>query len=175
MRFVIPAILAAALPSLAAAQSFDGLSVGGQLSYGDAETEGPALSGEDVLYGLRAYYDADLGNFLLGGGLQYDGSEIDLDGAATIDSVLRLAARAGVAPGDMYFYGTAGFAQASTSGAADPGDSDGFFIGVGYEDYIADQVTVGAEVLYHQFNDFDNIDTLEADVTTVGVNVNYRF
>lgn len=152
-----------------------GLSVGGQLSYGDVTTTGPELEGDGALYGLRAYYDYDLGNVIVGGGLQYDAANIDLGGAAEISDVLRLAGRVGAGSGRNWYYGTAGFAQASLDdGTASPGNSNGYFLGAGYETFVTDQVTVGAEVLYHQFEDFD-IDTLDADVTTAGLSVNYRF
>ncbi|MEM1151573.1 MAG: outer membrane beta-barrel protein [Pseudomonadota bacterium] len=174
MLKLLPALALLAFPGIAAAQSFDGPSVGLQLSYGDADTSGPSLDGEDTLIGLRAYYDVDFGNFIAGGGLQYDSTEIDLDGVADVDDVFRLGARVGVANGPAYFYGTAGFAQASTSGPADAGDSDGYFVGAGAEAFVADNITVGGEILYHEFEDFD-IGSLEAEVTTIGFNVNYRF
>ena len=74
-----------------------GFSTGIQLAYGDAETSGAvSLEGDGPLVGLRAYYDYDFGDFVLGGGLQFDGADIDLGGGTTIESVIRLAARVGV-------------------------------------------------------------------------------
>ncbi|MEM1237863.1 MAG: outer membrane beta-barrel protein [Pseudomonadota bacterium] len=177
MRIALPVVFALALPGVAAAQSYEGFSVGGQLSYGDAETSGAAeVDGDDVLYGLRAYYDADLGSVLVGGGLQYDFTDIDLDGAASADSVLRVAGRVGTVVSDWYVYGTAGYVELyMDEGTVDTGDSDGYFIGIGYEDYLTDTLTVGAELLYHDFSGFDDIDTLDAEVTTLGVSLNYRF
>lgn len=170
-----PAPIVPTAPFPAQGRDWSGFSVGGQLSYGDVSTDGPELDGEGLLYGLRAYYDYDFGNFILGGGLQYDAADIDLDGVAAVDNVLRLGARVGASLGDNWVYGTAGFAQAYTDpDAADPGSSDGYFAGLGYEVAVTDTVTVGAELLYHEFDSFD-IDTLEADVTTLGVSANYRF
>jgi len=168
-----PAVPIAPVPT--AAYDWSGFSVGGQLSYGDVSTEGPELDGDGLLYGLRAYYDYDFGNFIVGGGLQYDAADIDLDGVAAVDNVLRVGARIGAGSGQNWYYGTAGFAQAFTDpDAADPGSSEGYFAGVGYEVALTDSFTVGAELLYHEFDDFD-IDTLEADVTTLGLSANYRF
>ena len=177
MRILQTLLLATALPSFAAAQSYDGFSVGGQLSYGDAETSGAAdLDGEDFLFGLRAYYDFDTGaGFLIGGGLQYDTTDIDLDWLASVDDVFRVAIRGGAEAGGIYYYGTVGYVQASTSGDADAGDGEGYFVGAGLETFVADQVTVGGEILYHEIDGFDNIDTLDAEVLTIGANVNYRF
>ena len=170
-----PAPIVPTAPTPTAAYDWSGFSVGGQLSYGDVDTTGPDLDGEGLLYGVRAYYDYDFGNFIVGGGLQYDAADIDLDGVAAIDNVLRVGARVGAASGQNWYYGTAGFAQAYTDAdAADPGSSEGYFAGVGYEVAFTDTFTIGAELLFHEFDDFD-IDTLEADVTTVGVSANYRF
>ncbi|MEL6915285.1 MAG: porin family protein [Pseudomonadota bacterium] len=174
MRIFAMAALAAFLPGLAAAQSFSGPSVGAQVSFGDVETENPALEGDDLLFGVRAYFDADLGGFLLGGGLQYDTAEIELgDGVVDVEAVFRLGARGGIQSGKNYFYGTGGFAQAYLSEDS-IGDSGGYFIGVGYEGFVTDNITAGAEVLFHRFEDFD-LEGLEADVVTVGATVNYRF
>ncbi|WP_147127215.1 outer membrane protein [Shimia ponticola] len=162
-------------PPLPARYDWTGFSIGGQLSFGDVNTDGPELDGEDALYGFRAYYDYDFGNFIAGGGLQYDAADIDLDGVAAIESVLRLGGRVGVGSGQNWYYGTAGFARADTdAGAADPGSSNGYFIGAGYEVALSDTFTIGAEILYHEFDDFD-IDTLEAEATTIGLSANYRF
>ncbi|MEM8579560.1 MAG: outer membrane beta-barrel protein [Pseudomonadota bacterium] len=171
----LAAAFALALPSVAAAQSFEGPSVGLQLSYADAETSGPALDGDDPLFGLRAYYDWDLGDYVIGTGLQYEAGDVGLTGGvATIDDVFRLAGRVGITRGPGYYYVTAGYAYADTSGPAAAGSSDGYFIGIGYEGFVSDQVTLGAELLYHEFDSFD-IPTLEADVTTLNLSVNYRF
>jgi len=158
---------------VAAAGTWTGFSVGGQLGYGDVSTSGPALGGSDYTYGLRAYYDYDFGDFIVGGGLQYDNTDIDLGGVTSVDSVTRLGLRAGVDLGQNWVYGTVGLAQARTSNPA-VGNSDGWFAGVGYEVFVANNVTVGAEVLYHEFDDFD-LPGLEADATTAAVSVNFRF
>ncbi|MEM8592866.1 MAG: outer membrane beta-barrel protein, partial [Pseudomonadota bacterium] len=120
-KFLLCAALCA-FPGLATAQDFTGPSIGLQLSYGDVDTDGPDLDGDDILYGVRAYYDVEMGNgFIVGAGLQFDGADIDLDSdtlgddIAEIDDVFRIGARGGVVAGTIYYYGTAGYADASTS------------------------------------------------------------
>lgn len=173
---VEPAPAPAIIPVAPAGTDWTGFSIGAQLGYIDVDTDGAAeLDGDDILYGVRAYYDYDFGNFILGGGVQYDFTSVDLDGAAEVDAVLRIGARAGVDLNQNWIYGTAGYARVETdAGAVDPGDSDGFFVGAGYEVFVTDAVTLGAEVLYHEFEDFD-IDGLDADATTASVSVNFRF
>lgn len=152
-----------------------GFSLGGQFGYGEAYTDDPDLYGEDALYGLRAYYDYDFGNYVLGGGLQYDETDMSLDGAATLDSVLRIGGRAGAKYQDSLFYGTAGYAKAFTEDdAVSVGDSNGYFVGIGAESMIAPNVSVGTEILHHRFEDFD-VNGLEAQANTANIFVNYRF
>lgn len=160
-------------PAAPAGTDWTGPSVGLQLGYGDVSTTGPTLDGDDVLFGLRAYYDYDFGDFILGGGLQYDATDLDIGGATTLDAVTRVGLRGGVDLGNSWLYGTAGWAQAQTSAAA-VGDSDGWFAGLGYEVFVTDSVTVGAEILHHEFDDFD-LGGLEAEATTAAVSVNFRF
>ncbi|MDA0924279.1 MAG: porin family protein, partial [Proteobacteria bacterium] len=54
------------------------------------------------------------------------------------------------------------------------GDSDGWFAGLGYEMLVTDMISVGAELLYHEFDSFDLVG-LAADATTAAVSVNFRF
>ncbi|ETW13726.1 hypothetical protein ATO8_06836 [Roseivivax marinus] len=152
---------------------FSGLSVGGQIGYGNIETENPELEGDGGLYGLRSYYDFDFGSTVAGLGLQYDRGDIDLDGAANAEGVLRVGPRLGYDFGRTMVYGTGGYAKAYTDDDA-VGDSDGYYVGLGTETFLTENVTAGAEVLYHEFDDFDN-GGLEADATTANINVNYRF
>ena len=169
-----PAPVTVAPAPVVSTMDWTGPSVGVQLGYGDVSTSGAAsLDGDDVLYGLRAYYDFDFGDYILGGGLQYDTTDIALGNVTTVDSVTRIGARAGIDLGQNWAYGTAGWARAETSNAV-VGDSDGWFAGVGYEVFVADNVTLGAEVLYHEFDDF-NLAGLEAEATTAAVSVNFRF
>jgi opacity protein-like surface antigen len=160
-------------PPIQFGTDFTGPSIGLQLGYADLSTSGPALEGDDVLLGLRAYYDFDFGNFILGGGLQYDTTNLDIGGVATLDAITRLGLRGGIDLTDDWVYGTAGWASAQTSGGG-VGDSDGWFAGVGYEMLLTDTMSLGGEVLYHEFNDFDLVG-LEAQATTAAVSVNFRF
>ncbi|MEM9755491.1 MAG: outer membrane beta-barrel protein [Pseudomonadota bacterium] len=151
-----------------------GPSIGLQLGVIDVETSGAAsLDGDDTFVGLRAYYDFDFGDFVVGGGLQYDVTDVDLGGVTDVDSVLRVGARGGVDLNRTYLYGTAGFARVETSAAA-VGDSNGYFAGIGAEVFVTDSVTIGGEILYHEFDDFD-LSGLEAEATTAAVSVNLRF
>lgn len=169
-----PAPATVAPVPVASGSDWTGPSVGVRLGYGDVSTYGAAqLSGDGALFGLRANYDYDLGTVIVGGGLQYDTTDIDLGGVTTLESVTRIGARAGADLGTSWLYGAAGWAQANTS-APTVGDSDGWYAGVGYEMLVSEGITVGTEVLYHEFSDFD-LSGLNAEATTAAISVNFRF
>lgn len=165
-----------AVEAPAPVRDWTGFSTGLQLGYGNVETDGDAeIEGDGALYGARAYYDYDFGGYVLGGGLQYDGADIELgDDAANIDGVLRAGVRGGADLGNTFLYGTGGYAKAMVE-EDEIGDADGYFAGLGVETYVTDNVTLGSELLYHKFDEFDEVDGLEADATTANVSVNYRF
>ncbi|SDZ28808.1 outer membrane immunogenic protein [Jannaschia faecimaris] len=153
---------------------WSGAYIGGQISYADISTDGAAnLDDDGGLYGLRAGYDLQRGNQVFGGVLQYDIGSIDLEASGIeLEDVLRVGGRYGITTGPALYYGTAGYARASTNIV---GSTDGYFAGVGYERFVTDNVTFGAELLYHDFGDLDNAPGVDATATTVGLNLNYRF
>ncbi len=143
------------------------------LSYGDASVG--TTDGNGVLYGIRGGYDYDFGRWVLGAGIDYDKAQIDLNaGAGTIDDVTRLRVRAGADLGQFLVYGTVGAARASATVGGVGLSDNGFFGGIGADYKLSDTWTVGAEVLGHKFNNFDNAG-VDVDVTTIGVNTALRF
>lgn len=147
-----------------------GFYTGLQLGYGDADGPG-ALDGNDSMYGFHAGYDYDFGKFVLGGEIDYDKTDIDLGGAANIDSVARAKIKGGYDFGNSLVYATGGYARADTSG----GDEDGAFYGIGMTYKVSEQYSVGAELLEHQFNDIGNTAGNDLDVTTFTLRGSYRF
>lgn len=165
--------VAAPVAPVVVGTDWTGAYIGGQLGYGDVNATG--LDGDGVTYGLRGGYDWDFGNWVLGVGADYDWTDIDLGGAGdTLDSVARLKLRAGADLGRALVYGTAGAAHAKADVGGSSLSDTGWFAGVGADYLITDQWTVGAEVLTHQFDDFDN-SGVDVDATTASVNVGFRF
>lgn len=145
---------------------------GVQLGYGSVSTDGAAdLEGDGALGGLVLGYDFDFGQWVVGAGLDYDFADIDLDDAATLESVARVKLRGGYDLGRSLVYGTGGWAQADTDTLD---SSDGYFLGAGYEYLVTDQVSLGGEVLYHQFDDFNDSD-IDVNATTAQVRATFRF
>ena len=120
--------------------------------------------------GIVGGYDWDLGQAVLGVGLDLDYTDISL-GAVDIDRIFRLKARAGYKIGRGLLYATAGYANADGDNF---GDDDGYFVGAGYEHLVTDRLSIGTEVLYHEFNNFGSSD-IDVETTTVQVRATYRF
>ena len=116
-----PVVMAPAPMPVVSSKDWTGAYVGGQLGYGNINTDDPDTEGDGALYGLRAGYDWDFGNWVAGTNLQYQGGEIELDNAAKLDGLLRLGGRAGYDAGNTLVYGTGGFAKAFTSEDAKEG------------------------------------------------------
>ncbi|EPX79646.1 outer membrane protein [Salipiger mucosus] len=169
---------AAPVAPVAATPTYDwsGPSVGVQLGYGNLDADDPIDSEDDgALYGARAFYDYDFGNWVAGGGVQYDGADIEMGDGATLNGIGKIGGRAGYDLGRTMVYGTGGYAHAFTDDDdIDPGDSGGYYVGIGAEHFVTENVTVSGEVAYNKFDDFDDTD-LEVDATTTTVGLNYRF
>ncbi|MEO0503599.1 MAG: outer membrane beta-barrel protein [Pseudomonadota bacterium] len=173
-RMTALALALAAAPVAAFAQgatggNWTGGYAGLQLGYGDVDGSG-AADGDDFIYGAHAGYRYDFGTFVLGGEIDYDFADIDLNGAAEVDSVARLKAQAGYDFGKTLAYFTAGLAEVDTS----IGDESGEFYGIGFAYQITDQYTFGAELLEHNFDDIGG-SGVEADATTFTVRGSIRF
>ncbi|MEO1778444.1 MAG: outer membrane beta-barrel protein [Pseudomonadota bacterium] len=140
-----------------------------QLGYGDVDGTG-AADGDDYLLGVHAGYRYDFGTFVLGGEVDYDTADIDLNGAATVDSVARLKLQGGYDFGRTLAYLTAGVAEVDTS----IGSESGEFYGIGFAYQINDQYTFGAELLEHEFDNIGGTG-VAADATTLTVRGSIRF
>lgn len=149
-----------------------GFYTGLQLGYADADSATGGLDGSDTSYGFHAGYDYDFGQFVLGGELDYDKTDISLGGGAgSIDSVARAKIRGGYDLGRTLVYATAGAARADTS----VGDETGPFVGVGVAYQVTDRYLVGAEVLEHRFDDVGGVAGNDIDATTLSIRGSYRF
>lgn len=141
--------------------------VGGQIGFGKVDG---GLSGDDVIGGLTMGYDHDFGQWVLGAGLDYDWADINA-GGNTLENMARLKLRAGYDMGPGLIYATAGAARAEFDTL---GSDNGYFAGVGYEHMITDKISVGGEVLYHNFDNFNGSGT-DVETTTAQVRASFRF
>ncbi|WP_050602359.1 outer membrane protein [Ruegeria sp. 6PALISEP08] len=145
--FIAATLIAGASPSLA--EDWTGGYVG--LSFGYADADGPGgVSGDDTAFGAHVGYDLDLGNFVLGGELEYNRLSLDLGSSqGSLDSMTRLKLRGGYDFGSALGYVVVGAARAETSVDSDTAAVYG--IGVAYP--IGENFVISGEALRQNFDD----------------------
>jgi opacity protein-like surface antigen len=142
----------------------------GGLSLGSAWVEDDDFDDSEMIYGVYGGYDYDFGQFVLGGELDYQtGEDLSL-GGNEVDDIVRLKARGGYDLGRTLVYGVLGAAQLNL----DDGDDTGWVAGLGAEYLVTDNVSLGAEYLYHQFDDFDDTGN-DIDADTLSLRASFRF
>ena len=159
-------------PAPVVAGEWTGFYGGAQLGYAEIDPDG-ADEIDGVTFGLHGGYLYDFGNWVLGAEVQIDGTDIDEDDIE-VDTIARGLVRLGYDAGDWLPYVTAGIARADISVAGDDLDDTGAVGGVGVEYRIAPNIRLGAEVLQHEFDDFDEIDE-DIDATSGSLRVTYQF
>ena len=184
-----PVIVAPApLPAPVLATDWSGPYLGAQLGWGWVGAEGEAdveADGDGLVGGVTGGYRFDFGTFVLGAEAQYDWAEIDLDDVevdgvevdadvGSLENIGRLKATAGFDAGRTLIYGSAGWAHASAEIDGEDYDDGGWVLGAGLDYLVTDRVTVGGEVMHHQFDEFDESD-VDVDATTLQAKVTFRF
>lgn len=174
---VVPAepVVEPSAPVVVSSPDWSGFYAGGQLGYGDVDSNGAGLDGNGWLGGIHGGYRWDLGQFVFGTELDYDSFGIDLGGdAATLDDVTRVKLVGGADLGSSLLYATTGYAYATaTAGTASLSD-DGWFYGAGLTYALGDQWTLGGELLQHDFGNFDG-SGVDFDALTATARVSFRF
>lgn len=100
-------VIAAPVPVAPATPDWTGFYVGGQLGWAWVDTDFANVDGDDLIGGIVAGYDHDFGTWVLGGGLDYDFTDINLSGVnASVEEVFRAKLRAGPKIGRGLLYGT---------------------------------------------------------------------
>lgn len=170
----------APVPAAPATPNWTGFYAGGQLGYANVGLNGldnndqDFFDGDDGLIGgLVAGYDYDLQNgFVIGAGLDYDFTDIDLGARnATLEEIFRAKVRGGYKIGRGLAYATGGYAWADTD---ELGSDDGYFVGAGYEHLITDNFSLGGEALYHEIDDFGT-GVGDDDIWTIQARGTFRF
>ncbi len=171
-----PTIAPAATAYVAPSLDWTGAFVGAQVGYGDVDSNGAGLDGNDWFGGVHGGYRWDLGSWVAGTEVSYDANNIGLGATAgdELSDVLALKLTAGREIGRSLVYGTLGAARANASvGGVDYKDN-GLVYGLGFDYAVSDRWTVGGEVTEHKFDNFDGTG-VDFDATTVKAKVGMRF
>lgn len=154
-----------------------GFYAGAQLGYGNVTSNSAGLDGNDAIGGLHAGYRADLGRTVLGAELDYNIANIELGNGlpdTSLDSVARFKLMAGYDLGRALVYVTGGAAYAEATVLGTGLSDDGYFAGIGMDYKLTDTLNLGAEILGHRFDNFDN-SGVDIEAVTVQAKVAYRF
>ncbi len=153
--------------------NWTGFYVGGEMGYAhvDIGTAVGTIDDSGVIGGLIAGYDHDLGDLVIGAGFDYDWSDIEWVPGLKLDSIWRAKLRGGYKIGNGLLYAAAGYTEMEVSVVGFTGSQDGYFIGGGYDYLASDNLSVGGEVLYHDYD----VSGGSLDATTVQVRAAYRF
>ncbi len=170
-------VLAPAPMPVNASPNWTGFYAGGELGYANVDVGTPFGSADEggLIGGLIAGYDYDLGNWVVGAGFDYDWTDVSFSGGGTtvdVDSIWRAKLRGGYKIGNGLLYATAGYAQGEASTGGVSADEDGYFVGGGYEHLVTENMSLGGEVLYH---DFDVPSGYSIEATTAQVRATFRF
>lgn len=156
------------MQSVPVGRDWGGAYAGAQLGFGQIGSTDP-FQGEGLIGGLHAGYRMDYGTFVAGAELAWDFASIDLGALniATIDSIGRLGLQGGADLGQALVYGTVGVAHIGGDI-----DQDGSFYGVGMDYALSDTMTLGGQVLKHEF---DDVPAGTLDTTLVQARVSFAF
>ncbi|MEO1138508.1 MAG: outer membrane beta-barrel protein [Pseudomonadota bacterium] len=130
------------------------------------------LSDDGFLYGLHAGYNWDRGTLVYGVEADVDFMDVSF-GATDIDNIARLRLRLGVDANRAFIYGTAGAAHLSGSGGPVSISGWGWVAGAGVDFRVSQDWLVGADVLYHEFDDVSPSGSVEG--TTFRLRASYEF
>lgn len=165
------------VPMAPVVQSTDwsGFYAGAQIGYGNIDSNGNSLDGSGFLGGVNGGYRWDFGQFVFGTELDYDYVNIDLGGSTgSLDDVARVKLVGGADLGNSLLYATTGVAYASASVGTTSLSDDGWFYGAGWTFAINDTMTLGGELLQHDFSNFDGTG-VDIDALTATARIGFRF
>lgn len=150
------------------------------------------IDGDGAVGGVYGGYQYDFGSFVVGGEADLNAANLDFDddgigdfieggtdsfdndGGASIDQIHRLKLRAGYDAGSALIYGVVGAAYAEAEIFEEDFSDTGYVVGAGVDYQFRSNITLGGEVLYHQWDDFDDTG-IDFEATTAQVRVGYQF
>jgi len=169
---ILMAAAFAAFPAAGFAYDWNGAYAGVQLGTSDIDVDGAPLDGDGTSFGAYIGFNTVNAGIVYGAEIDYDATEYEIGGGAVeVDSTTRLKRRIGTELGGGLAYGTAGFVHATSP---ELGDDNGYLFGAGYDFPVSDNITIGGEILQHQFEDYEDTG-LDVGVTTLKARVGFSF
>ncbi len=165
------AVAASLLAAPAFAQDWTGFYAGGQVGYGDQRSAG--LKSNGWQNGLQAGYTHDFGGVVVGGEVDMRAVNATINGAPIKDNIA-LKARVGTDLNGFLVYGTAGVVRGMFDTGTAKVSENGVTYGVGVERPVAENWTVGLEVLKTDFRK-NYSGSSDLHDTSASLRVNYRF
>ncbi|MBT9382322.1 porin family protein [Pseudooceanicola sp. CBS1P-1] len=120
-------------------------------------------------YGVFGGYDYDMGQWVLGGELDYN--SIDIDNTDDDGDLYRLRGRIGYDAGAFMPYVTLGAAWLKVDDETD----NGFTYGAGVDYMINENFSIGAEITMNSFRDFQDTSGLDVDARMIQLRGSFRF
>lgn len=132
--------------------------------------------GNGWIGGVNAGYLWQTNNWVYGAEAEYDWAEIELDSAGgEIQGIGLLKAKAGYAfDSGVLLYGVGGATYGDAKIAGDDFNDWGWTLGAGVDYFVTDTITIGAEALFQQWDEFDD-SGVDVDITTLVARVAYHF
>lgn len=146
---------------------------GAQLGWGSAE------SADDWVAGFHAGYRRDLGDWVIGGEISYDWTNIR-NSVLRLDALGAIKLKGGYDAGNTLFYGVLGAVYGDIDlrnnnlNIGSTTNDWGWQFGLGADYKISETTTIGAEVLWNQFDNFDG-SGIDVNATTFAARVSYGF
>ncbi|GHD99809.1 hypothetical protein U879_10760 [Defluviimonas sp. 20V17] len=162
-------------PPAPAMPDWTGFYGGVNLGYGHTTASGGGVSGHSgALYGAQVGYLQDFGNWVAGGELGYDGTNMKLSGGGKVNHLARLELKAGPKFGRAFTYLALGAGQTKANIGGNSYTKSGYFGGIGMDYKIDHSWSVGGQVLSYRFNNVGGTGT-DLKPTTATINVSYHF
>ena len=168
---VVDAPVMVPAPAKPSMPNWTGFYLGSEVGYLSMDTNLPGVDGDDPIAGFTAGYDYDFGSFVLGTAVDYDWTSLNLTPAVQAEKILRVKVRGGLKMGRGLAYATGGYTNLDTNIV---GDVDGFFVGGGYDYMVGEHLTIGGELLYHDYDNFTGT-PVGAEATTLAVRTVFKF
>ena len=190
LSLAISAIIATTLPQITTAQDaaqWTGPYVGLSFGYVDADERQDStreIFGGDGGFGGFAGYDyAVTDTIVIGGELMLFDTEVSPDtadgGSGILENLSNAMVRVGYAKGNTLFYGGVGYMFAdleSTFVLAGPSNGAGASVTLGIEAFVAEDITLRADITRSTLEDFElTADGFNVRTTSMRLGVAYRF